>query len=161
MIYVLDTNIIRKIWFHLPRKGQMFEKIWKAFEDCIDKGEIVSVDEAYNELASQFSKDNEARKWLNERKRMFLNPNNEESQIIKTLFEKNKYRESVHRKNILDNRPSADVYLVAKAKCLGATIVTAEAYKDNSAQLPNLCEEIGIGVTSYDDFMEYVQSMVI
>ena len=40
MIYVLDTNIIRKIWFHLPRKGQMFEKIWKAFEDCIDKGEI-------------------------------------------------------------------------------------------------------------------------
>ena len=34
--------------------------------------------------------------------------------------------------------------------------VTNENYKPNSAQLPNLCEELGVSCISYDDFMEIV-----
>ena len=44
----------------------------------------------------------------------------------------------------------------SKAKALDATVVTNENYKPNSAQLPNLCEELGVSCISYDDFMEIV-----
>ncbi len=71
---------------------------------------------------------------------------------------KPKMRETIHQKNILENRPSADVYIAAKAKALDAIVVTKEKYKPHSAQLPNLCEELGVKYISYDDFMEIVSS---
>ena len=67
-------------------------------------------------------------------------------------------RETIHQRNILENRPSADVYIVAKAKALGATVVTSEKIKPNSAQLPNLCNELQVPFISYDDFMELIDS---
>ena len=72
MVYILDTNIIRKIFFHLPKKGKYFESVWKALETGIDSGAYVSVDECFNELERQFSKDAEAFKWINKRKKMFF-----------------------------------------------------------------------------------------
>lgn len=63
-------------------------------------------------------------------------------------------RESIHTKNILENRPAADAYLAAKAKALGAVVVTTETYKPTSAQLPNICEVLGVKCISYDDFLE-------
>ncbi len=87
---------------------------------------------------------------------MFINPDDKESIIISQLLINPKMRETVHLKNILENRPSADVYIVAKAKLIGATIVTAEKLKPNSAQLPNLCEELSVKCITYDDFMEYI-----
>ena len=160
MIYVLDTNIIRKICFHLPKKGLVFENIWNAIAECIKEGEVISVDECFNEIEKQFAPDNESFIWVNEHKCMFQNPTNEESLVICEIFKDPKYRESIHTKNIRENRPSADVYLVAKAKCIGGVIVTAEEYKPNSAQLPNFCEAFGVTVISYDDFMEYIQSKI-
>ena len=65
-------------------------------------------------------------------------------------------RESIHTKNILSNRPSADIYIAAKAKQLGATVVTAEEYKPHSAQLPNICEKLSVTYITFDDFMERV-----
>lgn len=160
MMYVLDTNIIRKILFHLPKKGKAFEAIWNALEKGIEQGVFISVDECFNELERQFSKDVEAFKWVNERKRMFLNPNNNESIVIRELFTNPKFRESIHTKNILSNRPSADAYIVAKAYETGAVVVTTEEYKPNSAQLPNLCKALDVQYIDYDTFMELVADSI-
>lgn len=67
-----------------------------------------------------------------------------------------KMQETIHIKNILQNRPSADIYLAAKAKALSATVVTEEKYKPHSAQLPNICEELNVQCISFDDFMEII-----
>ena len=114
------------------------------------------VEECCNELSGQFSKDNDAFKWINERKKMFKNPDGAETLIIRDLFKDPKMRESIHTKNILSNRPSADIYIAAKAKQLNAIVVTAEEYKPHSAQLPNICEKLGVTYISFDDFMERV-----
>ena len=156
MVYILDTNIIRKLLFHFPKKGKLFETVWASLEKGIEDGLYISVDECFNELASQFSKDLDAFKWINERKRMFKNPDSAETLIIRDLFKDSKMRESIHLKNILANRPSADIYIAAKAKQLQATVVTAEEYKPHSAQLPNICEKLGVSYISFDDFMETV-----
>lgn len=160
MIYILDTNIIRKIFFHLPKKGKYFESVWESLESGIEAGIYISVDECFNELERQFSKDENAFKWIAERKKMFVTPGDEESIIMGQIFSNPKFRESVHIKNILENRPSADAYIVAKGKFLAATVVTAEDYKPNSAQLPNLCQAMGVAYIGYDDFMEIVTNTI-
>lgn len=153
MIYILDTNIIRTLLNFFPKKGKRFEEVWEKIDEKIRAGEFISVDECYNELARQFSDKTEQYQWFHGHKDMFKNPDDKESVIISQLLLNPKMRETVHQKNILENRPSADVYIAAKAKALGATVVTAEKLKPNSAQLPNLCEELGVKYISYDDFM--------
>lgn len=155
-MFLLDTNIIRTLLFHFPKKGEYFEKVWECLDNKLTDGSIASVDECYNELRGQFSKDHNSIKWISERKRCFLNPTCEESLIIRELFNSPKMRESIHTKNIYNGNPSADVYLAAKAKYLSATVVTAEEYKPHSAQLPNICEHLGVTCISFDDFMEQI-----
>lgn len=155
MVYVLDTNIFRKLLDHFPKKGKAFEAVWEAIDEKIASGELISVDECFNEIIKHFSEEHSSYQWIKRRKEMFKNPTNDESIIIRELFKNKKMRESIHTKNILENRPAADVYLVAKAKALGATVVTTEGYKPNSAQVPNLCEKLGVPCISFDDFMEF------
>ena len=159
MNYVLDTGVFRELISHLPRKGKRFETIWKTIEERISSGEYISVDECYNELKVHYSENAEQYLWIHTHKDMFLNPDNKESLIIKQLLQKPKMREAVHSKNILSNRPAADVYVVAKAKAIGATVVTTEKEKPNSAQMPNLCTELQVPCIAYEDFMEIVDSM--
>lgn len=135
MLYLLDTNIFRELLEHFPRRGKIFEMVWERIEQGIMNGTILSVDECYNELTLHYDESNENYKWLEDRKKMFLNPSNEESLYIRDLFENPKMRESIHEKNIVTNRPAADVYLAAKAKTLRGIVVTQEKYKANSAQL--------------------------
>jgi len=158
MVYVLDTNIFRKLLEHFPKKGKYFEAVWEKIDAEIENGTIVSVDECYNEIAKHYSEDSASFKWIKERKTLFLNPTNEESLIIKDLFQNSKMQESIHTKNIMENRPSADPYLVAKAKALNATVVTQEEYKPHSARVPNICENLDVKCISYDDFMEIFSS---
>ena len=160
MVYILDTNIIRKLLFHFPKKGKHYEPIWRSLDSGIESGTFISVDECFNELKRQFSKDTDAFQWISKRKKMFINPGDEESIIMCQIFANPKFRESVRTKNILENWPSADAYIVAKGKFLGATVVTAEEFKPGSAQIPNLCQAMGVAYIGYDDFMEVVSDAV-
>ena len=159
MIYILDTNIIRTLLNFFPKRGRRFEEVWDKIDEKIKTGEVISVDECYNELTAQFSDKTDQYQWFHGHKEMFKNPDNKESIIISKLLMKPKMRETVHQKNILENRPSADVYIVAKAKALDAIVVTNENYRPNSAQLPNLCEELDVSCISYDDFMAILDEL--
>lgn len=159
MIYILDTNVIRTLLNFFPKKGKRFEEVWEKIDDKIRAGEFISTDECYNELDRQFSDKTEQYRWFHGHKDMFKNPDDKESVIISQLLLNPKMRETVHQKNILENKPSADVYIAAKAKALGATVVTNERYKPHSAQLPNLCEELGVSCIAYDDFMAIIDEL--
>lgn len=157
-IYLLDTCVFRKLLDHFPKKGVYFEAVWDQIDSGFENGSLISVDECYNELCLHYDEKNQNFGWLKLKKQYFLAPNNEESLLIKHLLINPKMQESIHTKNILENRPSADVYIAAKAKQIGATVVTAEKYKPNSAQLPNICDSLGVATMSFDDFMgEYIK----
>ena len=156
--YLLDTCVFRKLLDHFPKKGVRFETVWEQIDNGFETGELVSVDECYNELCLHYDEKNPNYAWIKLKKPYFLGPSNDESIIIKQLFTNPKMQESIHVKNILDNRPSADVYIAAKAKQIGAIVVTVEKFKPNSAQLPNICESLGVATMSFDDFMgEYIK----
>lgn len=160
MIYILDTNIIRTLLTSFPKKGKRYEEVWEKIDEKIREEEFISVDECYNELIKQLSDKTEQYQWFHKRKDMFKSPDDKESVIISKLLMNPKMRETVHQKNILENRPSADIYIVAKAKALNATVVTKENYKPHSAQLPNLCEEVEVPCISYDDFMAIIDEFI-
>lgn len=44
MVYVLDTNIFRKLLDHFPKKGKAFESVWEALDTAIVNKTVVSVD---------------------------------------------------------------------------------------------------------------------
>jgi hypothetical protein len=156
--YLLDTCVFRKLLDHFPKKGVRFETVWEQIDNGFETGELVSVDECYNELCLHYDEKNPNYAWIKLKKPYFLGPSNDESIIIKQLFTNPKMQESIHVKNILENRPSADVYIAAKAKQIGAIVVTVEKFKPNSAQLPNICESLGVATMSFDDFMgEYIK----
>ncbi len=159
MIYILDTNIIRTLLNHFPKKGKRYVEVWEKIDKKIRAGEFISANECYNELSKQFSDKTEQYQWFHAHKDMFKNPDDKESVIISQLLLNPKMRETVHQRNILENRPSADVYIAAKAKALNATVVTNENYKPHSAQLPNLCEELSVSCISYDDFMAIIDDL--
>ncbi len=95
MKYILDTNIFRKLLDHFPKKGQAFITIWEKLDEGIDDGSFVSVDECFNEMSNHYSVKTDNYEWIKQRKKMFLNPTNEESLIIKKLFENPKMQESI------------------------------------------------------------------
>lgn len=159
MIYLIDTSVLRKLLDHFPKQGAYFIKVWQKIEALIGS-EIFSVDECFNELEKHYNKNNEHMAWIDTHKNMFLNPTNIESLTIKSIFSDKKMQESIHLKNILDNRPSADVYLVAKAKALNAIIVTTEFFKENSAQIPNMCMACNVAYIGYDEFMERISDLI-
>ncbi len=158
MTYILDTCIFRELLDHLPKKGVYFEKIWRTLEEGFSNGNFISVDECFNELMKLYDDKSENAKWLHIHKNSFLNPTNKESLIIKEIFQNKKMQEAVHTKNIIENRPAADVYIIAKAEALNAIIVTKEKYKNHSAQIPNICENRNIQYINYEDFMEMISN---
>jgi len=109
MKYVIDTCVFRELLDHLPKRGDSFEEIWQKLEKGFSEETLVSVDECFNELMKLYDVKSENAKWLNTHKYVFLNPSNAESLIIKKIFTNKKMQESIHNKNILENRPAADV----------------------------------------------------
>ena len=100
MVYVLDTNIFRKLLDHFPKKGKAFESVWEALDEAIVNKTVVSVDECFNEIANHYSPDSDNFKWIKSRKEMFLNPTNAESLILKELFQKSKMQEQSLSENM-------------------------------------------------------------
>ena len=105
MVYVLDTNIFRKLLDHFPKKGKAFEDVWEAIDEKIASGELVSVDECFNEIAKHFSEETSNFQWVKRRKEMFQNPTDAESLIIRDLFQ-NKKNARVHSYKKYSRKPS-------------------------------------------------------
>ena len=152
MKYVLDTGVFRKLLSSYP-KGGVFKSHWEQIDDGLKRQELISVDECYEELIRYYNEENDDRKWLKDRKSYFHYPSSEESLFIKELLKNKKYQEMIHYKNIISNAPSADPFVVAKAKIENATLVTIEERKPNSSRMPTVCDDLGIRAISYEDFM--------
>ena len=52
MVYVLDTNIFRKLLDHFPKKGKAFESVWEALDEAIViKTVIIFNEKAYGNIS--------------------------------------------------------------------------------------------------------------
>ena len=77
---------------------------------------------------------------------------------IRNIFSVRHFQKMIRRKERLKERPVADPFVIARAKCLeNGCVVTTEKHKPNSAQIPNVCEYFGVDWTDLEGFMEREQ----
>lgn len=152
MKYVIDTNALRT-FFRFYYKS-VTPELYDGFNRMIKNQDLISVKEVYNEMNRQHQKDSEILKDLDTIKHIFLGPTSEEEiQIIKEIYKEINFRNNISEKNILEGRPVADPFLVAKAKAEKATLITSEKFSPNAAKIPNMCKKYKIRYIDFESFL--------
>ena len=152
MKYVIDTNALRTFFRFYFRETT--PDLYKSFDKMIENKELISVREVYNEMERQHQKDSEVLKELKNIKHIFLEPTNEEEiNIVQDIYKNINFRNNIKEKNILNGRPVADAFLVAKAKIENAVLITSEKFSPKSAKIPNMCEKYDVKYINYEQFL--------
>ena len=150
MKYVYDTGIFILI-FRYYYRGR-FKGFWKRYDHAIKTGIIVSTREVLRELDA---KKDEASTWAHQNKALFSEPTESEMSFVASIFlKKHHYRQIVDGQKILRGEPCADPFVIARAKLEGWCVVTTEKWRENAAQIPNVCKAYDIECTDLEGFME-------
>ena len=152
MKYVIDTNALRTFFRFYYR--QVTPELYDNLDKMIKNNELISVKEVYNEMERQHQKDSDILKELKNIKHIFLEPTNEEEiNIVQDIYKNINFRSNIKEKNILNGRPVADAFLVAKAKIENAVLITSEKFSPNAAKIPNMCEKYDVKYINYEQFL--------
>ena len=152
MKYVIDTNALRTFFRFYYR--QVTPELYDNLDKMIKNNELISVKEVYNEMERQHQKDSDILKELKNIKHIFLEPTNEEEiNIVQDIYKNINFRNNIKEKNILNGRPVADAFLVAKAKIENAVLITSENFSPNAAKIPNMCEKYDVKYINYEQFL--------
>jgi hypothetical protein len=150
MPFIFDTNSYRVVGNYYPSQ---FPSFWERFGTAVEKKEVLSVREVYNELVTQI-KDDWYLEWLKARKEMFLTPGTEEGQFVAEIFKVPHFQQLVGEEQRLKGQHVADPFVVAAAKVCNGIVVTEEVFKENAAKIPNVCKHFGIKCTDLRGFLE-------
>lgn len=169
-IYVVDTNVYSQA-LNQFMPFDVFDHIWEPWSKGMKEGYILSVDEAYNELAifwdPEKNKDKNKRdtrteqgKWLKSHKDCFLGMSEAECHILADIFKSKKFQEGIKEDSLRLGTPEADAILVAKAKHIGGIVVTNESNsKPNSEKIPNICVALGVPYTTRTEFYRILKNL--
>ena len=149
MKYVFDANIFIDLFRHYYPKP--FSSLWKKYDLLISQKVIVSVREVYNEIKDHGDRLSD---WVLKNKNIFLKATDEEAKFILKIFKIHHFQMMIRKKELLQGKPVADPFAIAKAKICDCCVVTKESYKDNSANIPNVCKHFNIDCTNLEGFME-------
>ena len=149
--FILDTNVFRFLFTMYYEESS--PEIFKGFRKLLSEGNIISVKEVKEELKTQNI--DECEELLNQEKKIFETPTAEEIMIVRDIFSKPIYKNSVKEKTIREGRHFADPFLVAKGACIeNGIVVTTEKPDTNPGKIPNVCETYGVKHLSFQDFMK-------
>ena len=159
MIYIFDSSTLINLFRYYYK--DRFPTLWNNFNDLVESGNIISVREAYNEIANS---EDDLSSWAKEHKtKVFLPPESqEEIQFLQTFFQTEKYQQLIKFRNLKRGTPVADPFIITKAKCTeNSCIVTEEGFfinsnkvKENSYQIPHICNDLEIDCVNFQKFME-------
>lgn len=161
MIYLLDTNV------YIEAKNRYYRMaICPGFWDWMDlqfaSGQVSSIRMVYDELSKN---DDALSKWVKNRQQHFAEVDDEKTQevftdIVQFVMEHPEYSEP-HRSNFL---AVADPWLIAKAKTIGAIVVTHESLVPSGSKkvkIPNICREFGVDFCNTFDLLESVAAQFV
>lgn len=149
--YVFDSGPLIDLFTHYY--PERFPSLWKDFNELVKKGQLMSVREVSKELESH---GDSLTKWTKNNKELFTIPHVDELKIVVQIFEKKHFQQIVRRQEILEGKPVADPFIVARAKYIDAYVVTTEKIKgENGAKLPNICTYLDVKYINLEKFMEF------
>lgn len=148
MIYLIDSNIF------IEAKNRYYgfdfcPAFWDFLDKEISKTTIFSIKEVYTELSKG---NDDLALWIKDRKdtSFFITVDDEETQ--KEFIKIAQYVQSNFSQEEVNKFLSvADPWLIAKAKVLGATIVTHEVLAPTNTKkvkIPNICTHFGVNYSN-------------
>lgn len=150
MIYVFDTSPITTLFKNYYRS--VFKTLWQNFDDLVEDGRILSTREVFREL-EDYAHD-EMHAWIADQKELFATPTPAEAAFVARIFQERHFQQNIEGRKLLRGGKVADPFVAARAAVAGATVVTVEKWKPNSADLPNICQHFEIRSRSLEQFMQ-------
>ena len=148
-MYIFDTNVFTAIGHFYPSR---FPTIWAKIDELALNGSLRSVKEVRREIETNCPFEH-IEKWVKNHHDIFLIPTDEEAEFIAKIFQKERYRGLVKRKNILVGWPTADPFVIAAAKIHNRCVVTQES----PTRIPTVCNELQIKCIDLEKFLEQEQ----
>ncbi len=150
MIYVFDSSPLIDLFRHYYQ--ERFPSLWKNFDALILGQRIISVREVRKELEGR---DDDLAGWVKDHCDSFLTPTTDELNFVTEIFTVPHFQALVKKKKLLQGKPVADPFVIAKAKLHeDACVVTQEAKRPHAARIPNVCEHFSIPCLNLETFME-------
>ena len=150
MAYVFNTSSFRVIGNYYP---EQFPTFWEKFDQAATAGTIISVREVRRELDFYIPYPHLS-DWVKDHGDIFSPPNPVETRFVSEIFSAPHFLTLVNQKSLLEGRPCADPFIIAKAKFIDGCVVTEEKWKQNAAKIPNVCEHFEVDCTNLQGFME-------
>lgn len=150
-MYVFDTSPLIHIFNNFYESR--FPTFWENLNEIISDERIISVREVYNEIIRGHTS-SKLVVWTKNNKDFFPQPSEAEIDYVKDIFNNSHFRQVINNEQILKGSPSADPFVVAKARFLKCCVVTQERHRPNAPKIPNICEEFGIECINLEGFME-------
>jgi len=128
--YCIDTSALIDLWRQYPR--DIFAGLWKHLERLVSEGNLVAPHEVLKEL---MQKEDELLGWALKNKRMFIDLDSEQQQLVRSLLKK--FPSLVDPSKSI---PDADPFVVALGK-KSYTVVTHEKARGpgSSIRIPDVC----------------------
>lgn len=155
MIYVFDTSSFVHAFRYY--KEDIFPSFWKSFHAIVKAKRLTSVMQVYQEVASY---GNNLSKWANENKKfLFTEPDENEQQIVQKILSDAHNRKLVPVSAHMKNVPTADPFVIAKAKNISGCAVAEDGFnskgelKKNVVKLASVCKKLDVPCLHFNNFM--------
>lgn len=152
MPYVIDTSSLMALRDYYPKR---FPTFWSRFDQRVQDGTIISVQEVYRELQGrnvpQWLLD-----WAQANRGIFLKPYELEMQFVQQIFQVPHFQNLISQKQRYSAVPVADPFLIASAHVKEGYVVTQEAKPPNGAKIPNVCNYFSVGCIDLEGFLDHM-----
>ncbi|MGV6486772.1 PIN domain-containing protein [Stenotrophomonas bentonitica] len=149
MIYIFDTGSFSKLKHYYPG---VFSTLWTGLDGMVKSGTLISTKEVRRELENG-SPDANVDAWIKANAQIFTTPNAQELAFVASILAIKHFQSIIGEQQRLKGTPVADPFVIAAAMARKGTVVTEEAYKPNSAKIPNICEHMKVACTNLEGFM--------
>ena len=150
MAYVFDTSSFSVLGNYYPER---FPSFWEKFDQAVTAGTIISVREVRRELDFYIPYPHLS-DWVKDHGDIFLPPSPAETRFVSEIFSVPHFLTLVNQKSLLEGRPCADPFIIAKAEVINGCVVTEEKLAPNASKIPNVCDHFGVDCTNLQGFME-------
>lgn len=145
--YVVDSDALINLFRHYPQ--DIFKQLWINFDVLIKNGNIISSSEVLKEIGGRTDA---LSKWAKRNGVIFIKPSSVELDAVKDILAIPEFQSIIKPNPSTAEKPIADPFIIAQAKCRDCILVTDEKLKQNKIRIPNVCEHYGIGYLNLHDF---------
>jgi hypothetical protein len=138
-MFCIDTSSLIHAW-RRDYPPDVFEGVWRGFEQLISEGLLVSPEEVLLELERG---GDELYSWANERRHMFIQPDQEVQDRVRQVV--NQFDNFLPQES--QDGIWADPYVIALAQSRGLSVVTGEILAGRGARtikIPNVCQSLNV-----------------